>query len=140
MVPEYLERLLANSEVVPATNQIESHPYGLSPISQCIYLSYRCRSCPQEEIIEFCRSKGIIVTAYSPLGSNDSPLLANPVVLKLAEKYQVQPSNILISLQANKPGVTGMQMPANTYTTWTDLIHSFSLVIPKSVTNSRIAG
>ena len=27
MVPEYLERLLANSEVVPATNQIESHPY-----------------------------------------------------------------------------------------------------------------
>jgi len=101
MVVEYLERLLANSEIVPATNQIESHP-----------------SCPQEDIIAFCRSKGIIVTAYSPLGSNDSPLLSNPVVAKLAEKYKVQPSNILISLQANKPGVT---------------------VIPKSVTNSRIA-
>lgn len=77
-------------------------------ISQCINLSLRFRSCPQEDIIEFCRSKGIIVTAYSPLGSNDSPLLANPVVAKLAEKYQVQPSNILISLQANKSGVTGM--------------------------------
>ncbi|KJA25642.1 hypothetical protein HYPSUDRAFT_134729 [Hypholoma sublateritium FD-334 SS-4] len=101
MVPEYLERLLANSEVIPATNQIESHP-----------------SCPQEDIIEFCRSKGIIVTAYSPLGSNNSPLLANPVVTTLAEKYKVEPSNILISLQANKPGVT---------------------VIPKSVTNTRIA-
>ncbi|KAF8183116.1 NADP-dependent oxidoreductase domain-containing protein [Pholiota molesta] len=100
-VVEYLERLLANSEVVPAVNQIELHP-----------------CCTQEEIVDFCRSKGIVVTAYSPLGSNDSPLLTNPVVKKLAEKYNVQPSNILVSLQANKPGV---------------------IVIPKSVTNSRIA-
>jgi glycerol 2-dehydrogenase (NADP+) len=76
------------------------------------------RSCPQEEVVEFCRSKGIIVTAYSPLGSNDSPLSKNPVVLKLAEKHNVQPANILVSLQANRPGVN---------------------VIPKSVTPARIA-
>jgi glycerol 2-dehydrogenase (NADP+) len=57
------------------------------------------------------------VTAYSPLGSDNSPLLTNEVVTKLAAKYNVTPANILISLQANKPGVT---------------------VLPKSVTNSRI--
>ncbi|KAJ7461860.1 Aldo keto reductase [Mycena galericulata] len=97
---EFLERLLASAEVVPAVNQIELHP-----------------SCPQEDVVDFCRKKGIVVTAYSPLGSDDSPLLKNEVVTKLAAKHGVQPANILISLQANKPGVT---------------------VLPKSVTNSRI--
>ncbi|KAJ7266895.1 Aldo keto reductase [Mycena haematopus] len=97
---EFLKRLLAVAEVVPAVNQIEMHP-----------------SCPSEDVLDFCRSKGIVVTAYSPLGSDNSPLLANEVVTKLAEKYNVTPANVLISLQANKPGVT---------------------VLPKSVTNSRI--
>ncbi|KAF7360443.1 Aldo-ket-red domain-containing protein [Mycena venus] len=91
---------LAVAEVVPAVNQIEMHP-----------------SCPSEDVLEFCRKKGIVVTAYSPLGSDNSPLLTNEIVTKLAEKYNVTPANILISLQANKPGVT---------------------VLPKSVTNSRI--
>lgn len=61
----------------------------------------------QEDVVKFDRSKGIAVTAYSPLGSSDSPLLSNPIVTKLAEKYDVGPANILISLQANRPGVAG---------------------------------
>ncbi|KAJ7167313.1 Aldo keto reductase [Mycena crocata] len=97
---EFLERLLAVAEVIPAVNQIELHP-----------------SCPQEDVVEFCLKKGIIVTAYSPLGSDNSPLLDNEVVKKLAAKHSVEPANVLISLQANKLGVT---------------------VLPKSVTNSRI--
>jgi len=96
----YLERLLKEATVVPAVNQVELHP-----------------SCAQEDLVEYCRSKGIVVTAYSPLGSDNSPLLTDPVVKKIAEKYSVHPANILISLQANRPGVT---------------------VVPKSVTNSRI--
>lgn len=97
---KYLERLLANSNIVPAVNQIELHP-GL----------------PQQGLVDFCGSKGIAVTSYSPLGSDNSPLLANLVVKKIAEKHAVHPANVLISLQANRPGVN---------------------VIPKSVTPSRI--
>ncbi|KAF7325863.1 Aldo-ket-red domain-containing protein [Mycena kentingensis (nom. inval.)] len=97
---EFMERLLAVAEVVPAVNQIELHP-----------------SCPQHDVVEFCEKKGIVITAYSPLGSENSPLLTNSVVTKLAEKHGVAPANILISLQANKPNVT---------------------VLSKSVTNSRI--
>jgi len=98
---EYLERLLANAEVVPAVDQIELHP-----------------SCPQQDVVDFCNAKGIVVTAYSPLGSDNSPLLQNEVVKRIADKYNVQPANVLISLQANRSGVN---------------------VFPKSVTNSRIA-
>lgn len=98
---KFLEILLKEAKITPAVNQIELHP-----------------ACPQLELVEYCRQKGIIVTAYSPLGSAGSPLQKNPIVEKLAKKYDVQPANILVSLQANRPGVT---------------------VIPKSVTNDRIA-
>jgi len=97
---EFLERLLAVAEVIPAVNQIELHP-----------------SCPQDDIVEFCRKKGIVVTAYSPLGSEKSPLPSNSIVKEIAKKHGVQPANVLISLQANRPGVN---------------------VLAKSVTNSRI--
>lgn len=97
---KFLDRLLEVATVVPAVNQIELHP-----------------SCPQEDVVEYCRQKGIIVTSYSPLGSDGSPLQENPIVKKIAEKHGVQSANILISLQANRPGVN---------------------VIPKSVTPSRI--
>jgi len=86
---DYLERLLPEVTVVPAVNQIELHP-----------------SCPQQAVVDYCTAKGIVLTAYSPLGSDNSPLLKNEVVKKLAEKYSVSPANILVSLQANRPNVT----------------------------------
>ncbi|KAH9916994.1 Aldo/keto reductase [Epithele typhae] len=97
---QYLRELLKFATVVPAVNQIEAHP-----------------SCMQEDIVEECRKHGIVVTAYSPLGSDGAPLREDPVVQKLAAQYGVAESNILVSLQANRPGV---------------------VVIPKSVTLSRI--
>ncbi|KAF8235032.1 Aldo/keto reductase [Tricholoma matsutake] len=100
---EFLTRLLNDPEVTvcPAVNQIELHP-----------------SCPQQDVVNFCTEKGISPTAFCPLGSDNSPLLTNDVVKKIAHKHNVQPANVLISLQANRPNVT---------------------VIPKSVTNARIA-
>ncbi|KAF8521007.1 NADP-dependent oxidoreductase domain-containing protein [Gautieria morchelliformis] len=96
----YLERLLNAPTIVPAVNQIELHPL-----------------CQGQDVVDFCRKRGIVVTAYSPLGSDDSRIRDNPVVKEIAENHGVNPSNILISLQANREGVT---------------------VIPKSVTEQRI--
>ncbi|THH21165.1 hypothetical protein EW146_g351 [Bondarzewia mesenterica] len=85
---KFLDALLKEATVIPAVNQIERHP-----------------SCWQDDILEACAAKGIVVTAYSPLGSNDSPLLTNKIVLGIAEKHGVSPANVLVSLQANTPNV-----------------------------------
>ncbi|KAH0846192.1 hypothetical protein AYO21_09204 [Fonsecaea monophora] len=76
----YLEELLPHVEVVPATNQIENHPL-----------------LPQQEIVDYCKEKGILITAYSPLGSTGSPLMKDPHVVKLAEQKGVTPGCILLS-------------------------------------------
>jgi diketogulonate reductase-like aldo/keto reductase len=48
----HLEELLEDSKIIPAVNQIEFHPF--------IYKE-------QKEVLEFCKQKGIVVEAYSPL-------------------------------------------------------------------------
>ncbi|VVT44393.1 uncharacterized protein SAPINGB_P000401 [Magnusiomyces paraingens] len=97
--PVLKELLDSGVEIVPAANQIESHPL-----------------LPGEEINAFSKAHGIVVEAYSPLGSTGAPLLENPVIEELATKYKVPPATILISWHVNKGRV----------------------VLPKSVTPSRI--
>lgn len=65
------------------------------------------RSCLEEEVLPPCEKAGIVFTAYSPLGSDHSPLLKNDVVLRIAEKYKITPANVLISFQVNTPNVNG---------------------------------
>jgi len=96
----YLERLLPEVKVVPAVNQIELHP-----------------SLPQKDIVDYCTSKGIVLTSYSPLGSDKSPLLTDEVIVKIAKKYEIEPAAVLISFQTSHPNRT---------------------VLPKSVTPARI--
>ncbi|KAM3415359.1 hypothetical protein BST61_g8888 [Cercospora zeina] len=95
----FLKELLKEAEVVPAANQIENHPY-----------------LPQSEISEFCRENGILVEAYSPLGSTGSPLFQEEGVQELAKKHNVGAGTILISYQVSRGHV----------------------VLPKSVTPQRI--
>ncbi|KAG0313358.1 hypothetical protein BGZ99_008951 [Dissophora globulifera] len=94
-----LEKLAAACKTVPAVNQVELHPEN-----------------PQEELLEYCKSKGIHLTAYSPLGSTDSPLIKLDEVSKIAQKHNSQNANVLIAW-ARQRGTS---------------------VIPKSVTESRI--
>ncbi|RMY78064.1 hypothetical protein D0862_03852 [Hortaea werneckii] len=96
---KFLEELLPHCEVMPAANQIENHPY-----------------CPQQDIVDLCKSKGILIEAYSPLGSTGSPLFQEEGVQEVAKKHNVGPGTILISYQVNKG----------------------QCALPKSVTPSRI--
>ncbi|EHN00195.1 Gcy1p [Saccharomyces cerevisiae x Saccharomyces kudriavzevii VIN7] len=66
-----LKDLLASkgNKLTPAANQVEIHPL-----------------LPQNELIDFCRGKGIMIEGYSPLGSTDAPLLKEPVILEIAKK------------------------------------------------------
>lgn len=66
--------------ITPAANQCECHPL-----------------LPQTELIEFCKSKGILFEAYSPLGSTDSPLFTNTTLKSIADKYGVSIPQILIN-------------------------------------------
>lgn len=87
-----LTQLFADERVtvIPATNQVELHPY-----------------LPQMGLKEYCEQKGILLTAYSPLGqppatarsSPDAPplLLGDSVVVSLAEKYGATPAQILLN-------------------------------------------
>ncbi|KAH3900245.1 probable Putative reductase 1 [Saccharomycodes ludwigii] len=77
-----LEALFASPsfKIVPACNQVELHPL-----------------LPQNELIEFCEKKGIVIEAYSPLGSIGSPVLKDKTIIDLAHKYNVEPAQICIS-------------------------------------------
>ncbi|CAB4253755.1 similar to Saccharomyces cerevisiae YDR368W YPR1 NADPH- dependent aldo-keto reductase [Maudiozyma barnettii] len=77
-----IKDLLASpgNRITPAANQVELHPL-----------------LPQQELIDFCKSKGIIVEAYSPLGSNNAPLLSEKTVIEVAKKNNVTPAEVVIS-------------------------------------------
>ncbi|KAG9086351.1 hypothetical protein FRC06_003137, partial [Ceratobasidium sp. 370] len=83
----------------------------------------------------------IALTAYSPLGSDNSPLLSDPTVTKIANKHGVHPARILVSLWANVDGVTGKSPPKPALPCLaTDSVESSPrAVLPKSVKNARIA-
>ncbi|XP_071346233.1 aldose reductase-related protein 2 [Trachinotus anak] len=86
-----LERLLALCRVPPAVNQVELHPYLV-----------------QTEMIEYCKSKNIALTAYSPFGSPERPphlirgdtdpqkLLQDPVVADIAKKHRRSSAQVLL--------------------------------------------
>jgi glycerol 2-dehydrogenase (NADP+) len=77
---KYLKELLSSVDVVPAVNQIENHPL-----------------LPQQEIADLCNEKGIVITAYSPLGSTGSPLMKDEHVVALAKEKETTPGSILLS-------------------------------------------
>ncbi|KAJ6108512.1 hypothetical protein N7523_009835 [Penicillium sp. IBT 18751x] len=77
---KYLEELLPQATIIPAANQIENHP-----------------SLPQQEIVDYCKAKGIHITAYSPLGSTGSPLFTAEPIVTVAKKRNVTPATVLLS-------------------------------------------
>lgn len=73
----HFEELLKDAEIVPMVNQIELHPL----------LS-------QESIRHYCKEHGIVVEAYSPLGSGK--ILKHPDIQVIAEKYNKTVAQVLL--------------------------------------------
>lgn len=99
---ENLEKIIKATGVVPTMNQIECHPSLIQP-----------------ELFQYCKEKGIIITAYSPLGNNITGkprILDSPEVQSIAKRLGKEPAQVLIAWGA----------------------HQGFCVIPKSVTPSRI--
>ncbi|SCU85810.1 LAME_0D02938g1_1 [Lachancea meyersii CBS 8951] len=97
----HLQQILDSpgNKIVPATNQVEAHPF-----------------LPQNEMLAFCRHKGIVMEAYSPLGSDGAPFVKEPVMREIAKRYHVEPAQLLINWGLKRGCV----------------------VLPKSVTPERI--
>lgn len=118
----YLEELRKTWIVVPAVNQVELHPF-----------------LPQHELREYCKKDGILLEAYSPLGSTGeiatttfkrhewhkhadlatgAPIMSDTEIQKIANKHGVSAATVLISYHACK-GV---------------------VALPKSTSETRISG
>ena len=65
-------------KITPAVNQVELHP-----------------NCPSPKLIDYLNQKGIHATAYSCLGSTNSPLAKDTTLLKMAEEKGKTPAQIL---------------------------------------------
>ncbi len=74
---KHLEELLASSDVVPAVNQVEFHPF--------LY---------QRELLDYCQRHGIQLEAYSPLTRGQR--LDDPTIVDLAKKHGRTPAQDLI--------------------------------------------
>lgn len=75
----HLETLLAHGKIVPAVNQIERHPL----------LS-------QKPLLDYCKQKGIAVTAYSPLARMHDTLIHNPALEAIAKAHGKSVTQIIL--------------------------------------------
>ena len=75
----HIDELLANSDVLPAVDQIESSPQFTN-----------------HELIGQLRSKGIVAEAWSPLGGTGGNLLGSPVLTEIGAKYGKSAAQVVI--------------------------------------------
>ncbi len=75
---EHLDRIINESGVTPAVNQIEVHPYWV-----------------QEDMLAANKSRGIVSEAWSPLGRG-SAALKEDIIKNLADKYGKNTGQIIL--------------------------------------------
>jgi len=75
--PHHLRRLHQESEITPAVNQIEVHPY-----------------LTQDDVRGFCAEHQIAVEAWSPLGRGT--VLGDPTIADIAGRYGKTPAQVVL--------------------------------------------
>jgi 2,5-diketo-D-gluconate reductase A len=75
--PQHLRRLHGATDIIPAVNQIEAHPY-----------------LTQDDVRAFCAQHQVAVEAWSPLGKGT--VLDDPVVGRIAERTGKTPAQVVL--------------------------------------------
>ena len=78
---EKLSLIYESARIKPAVVQVEAHPY-----------------LPENELLEFCKEKGIVLLAFAPLGHGIKPgPLEDPAVLSVAARIGKTPAQVLLA-------------------------------------------
>lgn len=99
MTPKIWQHFVPQFETMPAVNQVEFNPYF-----------------QQKELRKILEANNVKLEAWAPLGQGNAKLLNEPVIVKLAEKYQKNAGQIILRFE-NQEGI---------------------IVFPKSVHDKRI--
>ena len=76
-----LKEVYETARIKPATIQVESHPY-----------------LPEWELLDYCKSKGIVMQAFAALGHGIEPKLTeNPVITVIAKRVNKTPAQVLLA-------------------------------------------
>src|ERR1700753_6627 len=82
-------KLMSFSEaarITPAVVQVEAHPY-----------------LPENELLQFCKERGIALLAFAPLGHGMKPgPIEDPVILSIAERTGKTPAQVLLAWGAQR--------------------------------------
>ncbi|WP_119698151.1 aldo/keto reductase [Microbacterium halotolerans] len=78
-LPEHLDRLVADTGVVPAVDQIELHP-----------------ALQQSNVLAWAESNGMKIESWGPLGQGKYPLFEHPAVTAAAEAHGVTPAQAVL--------------------------------------------
>ncbi|KAG1744635.1 reductase AKOR2 [Suillus paluster] len=78
-----MEELFKTAKVTPAMLQVEMHPY-----------------LAQNELLAYCKEKGIVVTAYAPTGY--ATVREDPTVAEIAGHYGATPTQVILSWHVSR--------------------------------------
>ncbi|KAJ2800774.1 hypothetical protein H4R20_003935 [Coemansia guatemalensis] len=75
-----LEKMIPQCRIVPATNQVEVHPYN-----------------QEHDLVAYCQSKGIVITGYCPLGGGKINVMNDDFIKRIAEAHCCTPAQVSLS-------------------------------------------
>jgi diketogulonate reductase-like aldo/keto reductase len=80
---EHLEHLTQHAKVAPMVIQNELHPY-----------------CQDTDLVQYCKSKGMVVEAYAPFASGSFGMLQDPVLLNIATQVKRSVGQVVLRWHA----------------------------------------